>query len=76
MQEFSFERGIKILDILKKAGLVSSNKEGKRKIDEGAVKILDGEGNELETIGDYFREIEPGEKVLKLGKKMVKIKIQ
>ena len=75
LKEFSFEKRSKILDILKETELVSSNKEGRRKIDEGAVKILDGEGNELEKISDYFEEISEGEKILKLGKKMIKIKL-
>ena len=50
--------------------MVSSNKEGRRKIDEGAVQ-LDGE-----KINDYFFEFKKGEFVLKLGKKMVKINIK
>ncbi len=73
LKEFSFESGTKILDILKEASLISSNKEGKRKIDEGAVRFLDNDGKELEKISDYFQEISEGEKILKLGKKMIKI---
>lgn len=67
LEEFSFESGVKILEILKETNLVKSNKEARRKIDEGAVQI-DGE-----KISDYFAEISEGEKILKLGKKMVKI---
>jgi tyrosyl-tRNA synthetase len=58
---------------LKETNLISSNKEGRRKIDEGSVKILDNEGNEIQKIEDYFEEILEGEKILKLGKKMIKI---
>jgi tyrosyl-tRNA synthetase len=75
LEEFEFPAGTKILEILKETNLVPSNKEGRRKIDEGAVKILDNEGNEIQKIEDYFEEIAEGEKILKLGKKMVKIRI-
>ncbi len=75
LEEFSFAAGTKILDILKETNLVSSNKEGRRKIDEGAVKILDENGNEIQKIEDYFEELSAGEKILKLGKKMIRIKI-
>jgi tyrosyl-tRNA synthetase len=61
------------MDILKETGLVKSNGEARRKIDEGAVKILSLDGEKEEKISDYFQEISEGEKVLKLGKKMVKI---
>ena len=67
LEEFSFESGVKIMEILKEIGFVKSNAEAKRKIDEGAVQI-DGE-----KITDYFAEIQKGEKILKLGKKMAKI---
>lgn len=67
LEEFSFETGIKIIDILKDVNFVKSNGEARRKIDEGAVQI-DGE-----KITDYFTEILGGEKILKLGKKMAKL---
>ncbi len=69
LEELEFEEGAKILDILKETQLVSSNKEGRRKIDEGAVQLSG------EKIDDYFFEFKKGEFVLKLGKKMVKIRI-
>jgi hypothetical protein len=46
---------------------------GQVDVDEGAVKILCLDGEKEEKISDYFQEISEGEKVLKLGKKMVKI---
>ena len=67
LEEFNFSAGIKILEILKETKFVSSNKEGRRKIDEGAVKILSLDGEKEEKISDYFQEISEGEKVLKLG---------
>ena len=70
LEEFEFQAGTKILEVLKKSDLTSSNKEGRRKIDEGAVQ-LDGE-----KINDYYFEFETGEFVLKLGKKMMKINIK
>ena len=60
---------------MKDTGLASSNKEGRRKIEEGAVKILDKDGEEIQKIDFHFAELEKGKKVLKLGKKMVKINI-
>jgi tyrosyl-tRNA synthetase len=78
LEEFSVENGSKVMDVLKTAGLIKSNGEARRKIDEGAVKVLNGEEYESEhKVTDYFTEISKetfGEKViLKLGKKMVKI---
>jgi tyrosyl-tRNA synthetase len=70
LEEFNFENGTKIMEILKETNLVKSNGEARRKIDEGAVQI-DGE-----KISDYFTEISQGEKILKLGKKMVKINLR
>jgi len=54
--------------------LVKSNGEARRKIDEGAVKFITE--NSEEKITDYFQEISEGEKILKLGKKMVKINLK
>lgn len=69
LKEFKFNTGIHILEVLKETDLISSNKEGKRKIDEGAVQING------RKILDYFFKFSKGEFVLKLGKKMIKIKI-
>ncbi|MCD5396691.1 MAG: hypothetical protein LRZ98_00785 [Candidatus Pacebacteria bacterium] len=69
MKEFKFNTGIHILEVLKETDLISSKKEGKRKIDEGAVQING------RKILDYFFKFSKGEFVLKLGKKMIKIKI-
>jgi len=71
LQEFEFESGVKILEVLKETELTSSNKEGKRKIDEGAVQIIDGE-----KVTDHYFSFDQGEYVLKLGKKMVKLIIR
>ncbi len=76
LKEFVFEQEGKILDILKDTELISSNKEGKRKIDEGAVKILNNQGEEIQKIEEYFEFIKKGQYILKLGKKMVKINIK
>jgi tyrosyl-tRNA synthetase len=76
LEEFEFQAGIKILEILKETNLISSNKEGKRKIDEGAVRILNNEGEEVKKIENYFEEISQNSKILKLGKKMIKLVIK
>ena len=70
IKEFSFSNGIKIIEILKETDFVKSNREARRKIDEGAVQI-DGQ-----KVTDYFSKISQGEKILKLGKKMVKINLK
>ncbi len=71
LEEIEILNGEKILEVLKKAEFIFSNKEGKRKIDEKAVQI-DGE-----KILDYdFSFNKNGEKILKLGKKMKKIIIK
>ena len=74
IEEFDFPIGIKIIDILKETSLVKSNGEARRKIDEGAVKFITE--NSEEKITDYFQEISEGEKILKLGKKIVKINLK
>ena len=74
LEEFDFSEGVKILDVLKETGLISSNKEGKRKIDEGAVKLVYEESEE--KISNYFYDFKEGSKVLKLGKKMVRVIIK
>jgi len=70
LKEFEFEVGIKILEVLNGSSLISSNKEGRRKIDERAVQI-DGE-----KIDDYYFELNSGEFILKLGKKMIKVLVK
>jgi tyrosyl-tRNA synthetase len=77
LKEFSFTSGAKIIEILKEVNFVKSNGEARRKIDEGAVKILSGEDfSKEEKVSNYFMEISSGEKILKLGKKMVKINLK
>jgi tyrosyl-tRNA synthetase len=77
LKEFSFTSGAKIIEILKEVNFVKSNGEARRKIDEGAVKILSGEDfSKEEKISNYFMEISSGEKILKLGKRMVKINLK
>ena len=76
LEEAEISTDENILEILKKVGFVSSNKEARRKIDEGAVRILDLDGEELEKISSIDDKISVGEKVLKLGKKMVKILVK
>lgn len=77
LEEFNFESGSKIMEILKETNLTKSNGESRRKIDEGAVKILSGDDFENEEkISDYYTEIFKGEKILKLGKKMLKINLK
>ncbi len=66
---FEIESGKNILEILTASEITKSKKEARRKIDEGAVQI-DGE-----KISDYYFIPEQKEFILKLGKKMIKIKI-
>lgn len=68
IKEVHVELGTKIIDLLKNLEFISSNSEGRRKINEKAVKIDD------EVILDFNYEIKgAGEKIMKLGKKMVKL---
>lgn len=67
LSEYKMESGTKILDALKDSQITSSNKEGRRKIDEGAVYING------EKVSDPYFEIPEGDNTLKLGKKMVKV---
>ena len=67
LSEFKMERGVKILEALKNSEITSSNKEGRRKIEEGAVYVNG------EKVTDPYFEISEGESILKLGKKMVKV---
>ncbi len=74
LKEFSFKDETEILEILKEVEFVKSKGEAKRKIEEGAVKILSGDGFKNEDkVLDYSEKIKSGKKILKLGKKMVKI---
>lgn len=67
LEEVKMELGTKILDALKESEITSSNKEGRRKIEEGAVYVNG------EKINDAYFEMPKGESILKLGKKMIKI---
>lgn len=63
MDEFSFDQGIKIANLLKEAGLVNSTSDAFRMIKQGAAKI-DGE-----KITDRNLEPEAGEAVYQVGKR-------
>ncbi len=67
LRKIKVKKGENILGVLIKAEMISSKKEGKRKIDEGAVKI---DGNKIE---DYNFIFSGSEKILKLGKKMIEV---
>ncbi|HUF37217.1 MAG TPA: tyrosine--tRNA ligase [Anaerolineales bacterium] len=62
METFRFEAEMTVLDVLAAAGLVSSNSDGRRMVDQGAVR-LDGE-----TLSDPHAPF-PGEGVLQVGKR-------
>ena len=70
LQEFDFQKGIKILEVLKETQISPSNKESRRKVDEGAVYI------DEEKVSDHYLELKEGKNVLKLGKKMAIINIK
>ncbi len=63
--EYKLEEQEKILDILKKNGLISSNSEGRRIITQGGLKI------DNETIKDPFIILQPTDKeiIIQLGKR-------
>jgi len=63
MPEFSFDAGIKIANLLKDAGLVSSTSDAFRMIKEGAAKI------EGEKIADRNLVLEAGTAVYQVGKR-------
>lgn len=63
MDEFSFDQGIKIANLLKEAGLVNSTSDAFRMIKQGAAKI-DGE-----KITDRNLEPNAGEAVYQVGKR-------
>ena len=63
MDEFVFDQGIKIANLLKEAGLVNSTSDAFRMIKQGAAKI-DGE-----KITDRNLEPEAGEAVYQVGKR-------
>ena len=67
--QISLNSKTNILEFLKKSGLVKSNAEGKRKLNEGAV-VVDGQ-----KISDTNYELVSGSvEYVKLGKKIIKIK--
>lgn len=71
VEEIKVEENENILDLLVRVEFVPSKSEARRKINEGAVKLND------EKITDYSYEIsfeEGEEKILKLGRKIIKIK--
>jgi len=71
IKEINVELGTNIIELLKDLEFIYSNNEGRRKINEKAVKLDDL------IILDFNYEIkEFGEKILKLGKKMVKLIIK
>lgn len=59
-----------VLSTMVAVGLASSNSEARRKIEEGALKIDD------KVITDPKMEIEAGEKIMKVGRKIVKLIIK
>ncbi len=61
-----------VLDLLQSAGFISSNKEGRRKLQEGAVQLNGKKVKELKL--KIPKELLEKGVVLKLGRKMIKIK--
>lgn len=71
IEEITIEENKSILDLLVEVGFVSSKSDGRRKIEEGAVKIDD------EKITDFSLDVsfeEGKDKILKIGRKIIKIK--
>lgn len=70
MEEVSLEKDMEILEVLSKFGLVSSNSEARRMIDQNAVKVND------QKVGDYNFSLKKGEEYLvQVGKRrFIKIK--
>mgnify|MGYP006425281293 FL=1 len=63
---FEVKDSLSVLDILTNSSLVSSKKEGRRLLDQGAVSIVDGD-----KINDYAKSIDSSfdQKILKVGKR-------
>ncbi len=70
IEEFEIKAGEGILTVLSEIGFVSSNGEARRKVTEKAVK-LDGK-----SVEDPAYTMEKGEKIVKLGRKIAKLKIK
>lgn len=69
IEEFDVKEGEGILTVLNQIGFVSSNSEARRKVTEKAVKLDD------KAVGDPTYTMEKGEKIVKLGRKIAKLKI-
>jgi tyrosyl-tRNA synthetase len=61
-----------VLDLLQSTGFITSNKEGRRKLQEGAVQLNGKKVKELRL--KIPKELLEKGVVLKLGRKMIKIK--
>ena len=68
LETFKIKKNEMVLDVLLRAGIINSKKEGKRKISEKAVQI-DGK-----KITDNFYKLSGKEKIIKLGRKMITLK--
>ncbi|MFC1802276.1 tyrosine--tRNA ligase, partial [Patescibacteria group bacterium] len=69
VEEYNLSEDINILDLLVKLGFVKSKSEARRKIDEGAVKIDDEKVEDY----DYLITAESKNKIIKLGRKIVRL---
>ena len=70
VQEFKIKAGEGILVVLHEIGFASSNSEARRKIQEGAVKLDD------EKVTDINYILGKGERIVRLGRKIGKLKIK
>ncbi len=70
IEEYEIKAGEGVLAVLTQIGFTSSNGEGRRKVQEGAVKLDD------EKVEDPAMTLETGEKIIKLGRKIAKLKIK
>ena len=63
MPEYVITTSEKLISIMVKNGMVSSNGEGKRMISQGGVRL------DKEKVDDIHCMVEPGNVVLKVGKR-------
>ena len=70
IKEIAVNNGMEILDLLVEIDLVKSKGEARRKIDEGAVKIDDEKITDQKFAVNFEKETK---KIIKLGRKMIKI---
>lgn len=70
IEELILKENKNILDLLIEAGFVSSKSEGRRKIEEGAVYVND------EKVVDVNLLSHGDEMILKLGRKIIKMKVE